>query len=149
MNYDEFESYFIKQNKILLPIAICSLVINAVLLFMYVTSERYFVNLSGDIFNRELMLQSVCIESFNSLVSTDPSPNLITSGILEIVKKNPFDVGDFKVIKLTVNDQDQCHLIIKTESKLRSFRLSFLKDSGYAFYYQLDALDELNPKDIR
>lgn len=142
MNYDEFENKFIKENRMLKISLVVIMGIMALSVFIAYTSKVYFITRGGEIFKERLLLSDVCEKSFRSLTSGENHPFFLSSGIIEIVKKEPFLIDDYKVLKLSSMGEKFCQIIIKEGKTLRGFKAEFEQDSSSPFYFKLLNLEE-------
>lgn len=142
MNFEDFEARFVKNNRYLVVMLISSLLLSGVSTFLLYSKERYFVFASGEVFKERALNEQVCLESFKSIVSDEPNSLVVSDAILDILKDTPFTLDIDEVLKLKSLEQNKCQIIVKSNKKLRSFKIEMIESDDYPFFYKLNAIDE-------
>jgi len=150
MNYETFESEFIKQNKqlrLVLGIVILFLVL---ILFFIVTDKKYFALKNSKLVSERPLLTWVCEESFQSIAKRKPEKDLIDESILNELKKSQFTVSSDEVLSVLSLKENLCRIIVKGDGKVRSFLINFKSNSGFPFFYKLSEINEteINPIEL-
>jgi hypothetical protein len=142
MNFEDFEARFVKNNRYLVVMLISSLFLSGMCTFLLYSKERYFVFTSGEIFKERALSEQVCLESFKSIIIDEPNSQIVSDAILEILKDSPFTLEVDDVLKLNSLEKNRCQIIVKSKSKLRSFKIEMIESDEYPFFYKLNAIDE-------
>jgi hypothetical protein len=143
MNFEQFEADFIKRNKLLAILLVSSLIMSSIAIWMLLARERYFVVASGEVFHERLLSKEVCLESFKSIAGDSPNSQLISDGILDILKDNPFLITIDKILKLKSFEEGTCKITLISNKKLRSFSLKLIQNDDFPFFYKLYQVDEV------
>jgi hypothetical protein len=143
MDYSTFEASFIKKNKLLWISLIASLILSSLSLSAILTSKSYFLSTNGEVFKERPLIEDICFMSFNSITSNNLHNSLIADDIINILEKEPFILKVSKYLKIKSIDQNKCQVIVKTNGKVRSFKLGMIADDSYPFHYKLYELDEV------
>ena len=147
MSYEDFEAKFVKSNRYLMVMLISSLLLSGISTFLLYSKERYFVFASGEMFKERALNEQVCLESFKSIISDEPNPQVVSIAILEILKDSPFLLKIDEVLKLKSLEQGKCQIIVKSNKKLRSFNIEMIESDNFPFFYKLNAIDETEIKE--
>src|SRR5690606_14218894 len=90
MNYDDFQSDFMKENKKLKILLVLILLTSTGICASSFFEKRYFLYKDGSIFDERPLMEEVCRLSFTTLTEGAPNPYVIEKGILDLVEKEPF-----------------------------------------------------------
>jgi hypothetical protein len=147
MSFDEHKAKFVTQNKYLMAMLVTSLLFSGICASLLIMKERYFVFAGGEIFKERALNEQVCLESFKSIISDDPNSQVVSSDILDILKDSPFLLEVDEVLKLKSLEKNKCQIIVKSNEKLRSFKIELIENDDFPFYYKLNAIDETELKE--
>ncbi len=147
MSYDDFQATFMNENKKLRIMMAISSLIFVVILVLLIFEKKYFVYQGHPVFEERMLSESVCLEGFKSIVSGEPDDTTVSSGILGILKKDPFELEISKVLSLKSLEQGFCKIIINSKDKLMAFKIGLEGSDENPFYYKVLSIDELAYKE--
>jgi hypothetical protein len=142
MKFEDFESGVLRENKKLKVVIGFGVIFCMVVLALVFLEKRFVIYQGGEIFKERLLAVDVCREGFMSMASGSPNKQFVSSGIMEILKKDPFEIDSPEILKLNSLEENKCRLIIKANKKLRSFIVELVGDKANPFYYKLNELSE-------
>lgn len=142
MNYQDFESSFMKENRFLkIGLVVCvSLLLG--LLIMTRMQRAYFIYQGGEIFKENILLPDICKEGFSSIVKKKPHSFFVTDSIISVLKSDPFEIESFEISYLKAVDKTHCRLIAKTISNSRAFLIELKEDNSYPFAFKISGIKE-------
>lgn len=143
MNFDDFQNQFVKENRKLRILIGMSWLIFVAFFTLLVFEKKYFVYRGHPIFEERVLSESVCLVGFKSVLAGAPDPSTVSSGIIEILEKEPFTLAVEKIIALQSIEKGFCKLILENEGNLRSFKIGLSKDEANPFYYKVLSIDEI------
>lgn len=146
MSYENFQAVFMKENrKLRIMMGISSLFFLLILVLM-IFEKKYFVYQGHPVFEERILAESVCLEGFKSIIDGVPDKSLVSSGVLKILKNDPFELELTKLLEIKSMDQGACKLIIKSGKRLMAFMIGLEQSEDNPFYYKLLSIDELAAK---
>lgn len=147
MKFESFKADFEVKNNYLKLALIVSSILFSVSIFMIATQRRYFLYSGGEIFKNAPLSVEVCRLGFIGITNGEPNPYVITEGIMDLIKKDPFLIQIDEVVALKTINEGQCKIIFKSNHELLAFKITLDKDDSYPFIYKLAQIDELAPRD--
>lgn len=148
MAYEEFQATFIKENKKLRLILCVSIILFASIILLMIFEKRYFVYQGSAIFEERVLAEKVCLDGFKSISSGDSDSSLVSNGILNIIKKEPFLLAIDKVLVLKSQEKNFCKLVIESKKELLAFKIGLDESESNPFYYKVLSIDEIKPKEM-
>jgi hypothetical protein len=146
MSYENFQAVFMKENrKLRIMMGISSLFFLLILVLM-IFEKKYFVYQGHPVFEERILAESVCLEGFKSIIGGEPDKSLVSSGVLKILKNDPFELELTKLLEIKSMDQGACKLIIKSGKRLMAFMIGLEQSEDNPFFYKLLSIDELAVK---
>ncbi|HAZ13934.1 MAG: hypothetical protein A2X86_08200 [Bdellovibrionales bacterium GWA2_49_15] len=143
MDYDEFEAKFVKENfKLKIALAV-SLIIFSIGTASILLEKRYYLYKGGALFEERPLAEEVCRQSFNTLAEGNPNPNVVSSGIIELAKKESFSLSIEKIYQVKSLEVGACKIILKSDGKLMAFKVALDGNNSNPFYYKLNQIDEI------
>jgi len=100
MSFDKFEAQFVTENKKLKLLLVAAICVYAVGAFVSMGHRKYFLYKGKEIFEERPLAVEVCRLGFESLANGEPHPFLVSDGILDLVKKEPFKLPVEKILSL-------------------------------------------------
>jgi hypothetical protein len=146
MNFEDFESKVVGQNRTLWVALTISIIISSITLAFTVWNERYFVFSGGEIFKERPLAIHICKKGFESIMSGDPHGYFVTDGVLKLLEEEPFLIEIKEVIKLKSIETNRCHIVIKEKNLLRAFIITLISSDSFPFFYKLNQIDEVGTK---
>lgn len=146
MNYDDFQSDFMKENKKLKILLVLILLTSTGICASSFFEKRYFLYKGGPIFEERPLIEEVCRLSFTTLTEGTPNPHVIEKGILDIVEKEPFILPIDKLLMVKSLEKDACKVVLTSNGKLMAFKIGMNGNNDHPFYYKLTTLDEIPVK---
>lgn len=147
MDYDNFETSFMKENKKLKLALAITLIISSISTMSIIFQKKYFIYQGKEIFEERLLAVEVCRLGLTSLAQGEPNSYVITDEIIQLVNKEPFNLHIDKILKLESLEKEACKIILKSKGRLLSFKIGLKASIFYPFYYKLIQLDELAIKE--
>jgi hypothetical protein len=143
VSYEDFQATFMKENKKLrIMMGVSTLVFVAILILM-IFEKKYFVYQGHPVFEERILSESVCLEGFKSITEGEPDSSTVSSGIIGILNKDPFELEITKVLELKSLERGVCKLIIKSQDKLMAFKIGLEESNDNPFFYKVLSIDEL------
>ncbi len=142
MKFDDFKTLFVKENRKLKVFMLLVLILNGTSFLFVLGQRKYFIHRSGEIFSERPLVESICKESFESIITGENDTNLITKGILTLLKDSAFVIDKYKFLLIKSMDQDRCKIVLESDKKLRAFLITLRPHKNYPFYYKLNQVDE-------
>lgn len=143
MNFDEFKTTYINENKKLKTALALTLILTTLTTLSVAFQHRYFIYKGKSIFEERPTAVEVCKLSFESLAKGEPNSYLVTDEIIDLVEKEPFSLKVDKILKLESLEKNFCKIILKSDGDLLSFKISLKESSFFPFHYKLIQLDQL------
>lgn len=147
MSFDKFQADFMKENRKLKIIIGVSLIIFSIGTITNLLERKYFIYQGGSIFEERPLAEEVCRLGFVSIVDGNPNPFVVSKGIIELVKKDPFALTINKILKLSSSELGSCHLILKADGRLMAFKVKLQGHETNPFFYKLIEIEELAEKE--
>jgi len=142
MNLETFESSIQKELRLLRVIMVYSSLGFSFLMGLILYSKNSYFFDKGEVFKERPMASFVCHEAFTSILNKSPNAKLITEEIMTALKKDGFPVTVDEILALQVIEEKKCRIIVKGESKLRSFQVDLVSDKKNPFFYKLSEINE-------
>lgn len=146
MNYDDFQSDFMRENKKLKILLVLILLTSTALCVSSFLEKRYFLYKGGPIFEERPLIEEVCRLSFTTLTEGTPNPHVIEKGILDLVEKEPFILPIDKMLLVQSLEKDACKIVFTSNGKLMAFKIGMSASGDHPFHYKLTTLDEIPVK---
>lgn len=146
MNYDDFQSDFMKENKKLKILLVLILLTSTVMCASSFLEKHYFLYKGGAIFEERPLIEEVCRLSFTTLTEGIPNPHVIEKGILDLVEKEPFILPIDKMLVVKSLEKDRCKVVFTSNGKLMAFKIGMSASDDHPFHYKLITLDEIPVK---
>ena len=146
MNYDDFQSDFMKENKKLKLLLILILLTSTGLCASSFLEKRYFLYKGAPIFEERPLMEEVCRLSFMTLTEGTPNPHVIEKGILDLVEKEPFLLPIEKMLMVQSLEKNACKIVFTSNGKLMAFKIGMSESEDHPFFYKLTTLDEIPAK---
>lgn len=143
MDYAEFKTDFIKQNWILKIVLLVNIVLFVLVILGFIFERRYYLFNGGALFNERPLVEEICKQGFVSLTEGDPSPYLVSKGIINLVEKEPLDIPIEKILQVKSLESGSCKIIFMSGRKLMAFKIFMLASDDNPFYYLINELEEL------
>lgn len=143
MNFDEFRADYVKENRILKIILGASLVIFSVATMISFSSTRYYLYKGKEIFQERLLSEDVCQLGFSTLVEGNPNPFVVSKGMMDLVKRDPFLISVTKYLQVKSLETGACKIILKADGKLLAFKVLMEGSDEHPFYYKISEINEL------
>lgn len=143
-SFEEFHAAFLKENrklKIIIGVMIIVFGMGTTSLMM---QNKYFLYKGKDIFEERPLAVEVCRLGFMTLVDGEPNHHVVTKGIIDLVKKEPFSITVDKILQLKSVEAGACKIIFQSDKKLFSFKIILESNDDYPFFYKLNELVELS-----
>lgn len=147
MNFDDFQNQFVKENRKLRALMGLSWLIFVGVFVLLVFEKKYFVFQGHPIFKERVLSESVCLTGFKSIVAGEPDPSTVTTGIIQILEKDPFVLHFEEVVALKSVEKGFCKLILENKGALRAFKIGLSEDDANPFYYKVLSVDEIPAKE--
>lgn len=142
-NFDEFKSSFLKENQKLKIILALVVLVFSVGTASILLQRKYFLYKGKDIFEERPLAEEVCRLGFLSLIEGEPNSHVVSKGIINLVKKEPFQLHLEKILRLTSSELGTCKIVLKAENRLMAFKIVLDSNENYPFFYKLNELVEL------
>jgi hypothetical protein len=142
MKLETFESVIQRELKLLRIIIVYVTIGFTFLLGLILYSKNSYFFDKGEVFKERPLASFVCNTAFMSIVNKAPISKLITDEILTSLKKDGFQVSAEDILLLQVIDEGKCRMIIKGDSKVRSFTIDLISSNKNPFYYKLSEINE-------
>ena len=147
MNFDKFQADFKRENrKLKIIIGVC-LIIFSIGTISNLLERRYYLYKGAALFDERPLAEEVCRLGFLSIVSGNPNPFVVSKGILDLVKRDPFTMTVNKILKLSSSELGSCHLVLKANEKLMAFKIKLHGHASNPFFYKLLEMEELTAKE--
>lgn len=143
MNFDDFQSSFVKENRKLRMVLIFTLLISSIGTVTAFTQRKYFLYKGKEILEERPLIEEVCRLSFSSIADNEPIQSLIVDEILDLIKKDPFTLPVDKILSLKSSEESTCKIILKSSGKLLAFKIGMVGNDSNPFYYKLTSIDEV------
>jgi hypothetical protein len=143
MSFSNFENTFMKRNQQLMWMVVGSLALFSIVILLMVFQKSYFTYQGGDLFKERRLSEHVCKDSFTSIAKGSPNPHLVSSGILDVLDKQGFQIDLKEILKVDSLEKGACRIILDSGSGLLAFKVSLLENQNFPFYYKLNQIDEL------
>lgn len=143
MNYDEFKSDFMKENLKLRIALAATLIIFSVGTSLIYLQRQYFLYQGGPIFDERPLAEEICRIGFLGIANDNPNPHVVTSDIINLVKKEPFSLIVDKLLLVQSLEKGACKIILRSEGSLLSFKVILEGKDSNPFFYRLKELEEL------
>ena len=143
MEFENYKATYLQENKKLKIALAITLIISSITTLSIMLQKRYFLYKGSNIFEERPLAIEICRLGFMSLANGNPNSHVITGGIIELVKNNPFHIEVEKVLKLESLEERSCKIILKTKKKLLAFKINLNESSFYPFHYKINQLDQL------
>lgn len=148
MNFKDFEAKFVKENRLLWIVLIASFVVSSITLAVVTWNERVFVFSGGEIFKERPLIEHICKRGFESIVEGHPHSYFVTTGIIDLLKKEgEFLVKIKEILILKSSDVGKCKIILKDNKRLRAFVVGVASSNNFPFFYKVNQIDELDPSE--
>lgn len=142
MKLETFESVIQRELRLLRIIIVYVTIGFTFLLGLILYSKNNYFFDKGEVFKERPLASFVCNTAFMSIVNKAPVSKLITDEILTSLKKDGFQVSADDILLLQVIDEGKCRMIVKGDSKVRSFTIDLISSRKNPFYYKLSEINE-------
>lgn len=143
INYDKFKANFEVQNKHLKIALLVTTIIFSISLLMFITQRRYFMYSGGEIFKDRPLSVEICRLSFLGIAKGNPNSYVITDGVMDIIKNDPFLIAIDEILLLKSQGEAKCKIVLKSDGELIAFNIALDQSDSYPFQYKLAQLDEI------
>jgi hypothetical protein len=143
MNFDEFQAAFVKENRRLKLILVIALVLFSVLTLMLLFDRGHFIISSHDIFNERPLSSAICLEGIKGIAQGEPHKHLVTEALMTLLDKEAYQFQIDEILVVQSIELEACRLVLKTDQKLKSLKITLDKNDAYPFYYKIIRIDEL------
>ena len=147
MDYDNFETSFMKENRKLKMALAITLILTSVSTISIIFQKRYYLYKGKEIFEERPLAVEVCRLGFTSLAGGEPNSHVVTNDIIQVVNNEPFRIRIDKILKLQSLEKETCKIIIQSNKSLLAFKIGLKASSFYPFHYKLIQIDELPVKE--
>lgn len=142
MKLETFESAIQRELRFLRIVIVYVTIGFTFLLGLILYSKNNYFFDKGEVFKERPLASFVCNTAFMSIVNKAPVSKLITDEILTSLKKDGFQVSVDDILLLQVIDEGKCRMIVKGDSKVRSFTIDLISNKKNPFYYKLSEINE-------
>jgi hypothetical protein len=147
VSFDKFQADFMRENRKLKIIIGISLIIFSIGTISNLLDRKYFLYQGRSLFEERPLAEEVCRLGFLSVVDGNPNPFVVSKGIIDLVKKDPFSMTISKILKLASSELGSCHLILKADGRLMAFKIKLQGHESNPFFYKLQEIEELALKE--
>lgn len=147
MSFDKFQAEFMKENRKLKIIIGVSLIIFSIGTVTNLLERKYFLYQGSALFDERPLAEEVCRLGFMSIVDGSPNSFVVSKGIIDLVKKDPFNLTVGKTLKLSSSELGSCHLILKADGRLMAFKIRLQGDKSNPFFYKILEIEEIAAKE--
>lgn len=147
MEYSEFETSFVKENrklKIALAITLTVAIIGIMLQFL---ERRYFLYKGGPIFEERPLAEEICRLGFVGLAGGTPNPHVVHEEVIKLAEKENFSIPIEKIFQVKSLEEGACKIVLKSEGAITAFKVTLDGSHTNPFYYRLIQLDEVPAKE--
>lgn len=143
-SFEEFQAAFIKENRKLKIIIGLMIIIFGIGTTALLLQRKYFLYQGKEIFEERPLAVEVCRLGFMTLINGEPHPHVVTKGIIDLVKKEPFTIEVEKVLQLKSLEPGACKIVFRSDKKLVAFKIILDSSDSFPFFYKLNELVELS-----
>jgi hypothetical protein len=143
-NFEEFQSAFINENKKLKIIIGAMIIVFGIGTTSLIMQNKYFLYKGKEIFEERLLAVEVCRLGFMTLVDGEPNYHVVTKGIIDLVKKEPFTITVDKILQLKSIEAGACKIVFQSDKRLVAFKIILESKDDFPFFYKLNELVELS-----
>ncbi len=143
-SYEEFKADFLKENRKLKIIIGVMIIVFGLGTSSLILQNKYFLYKGKDIFEERPLAVEVCRLGFMTLVDGEPNHHVVTKGIIDLVKKEPFTITVDKVLQLKSIEAGACKIVFQSDKKLVAFKIILESSDDFPFFYKLNELVELS-----
>jgi hypothetical protein len=143
-SYEEFKADFLKENRKLKIIIGVMIIVFGLGTSSLILQKKYFLYKGKDIFEERPLAVEVCRLGFMTLVDGEPNHHVVTKGIIDLVKKEPFTITVDKVLQLKSIEAGACKIVFQSDKKLVAFKIILESSDDFPFFYKLNELVELS-----
>lgn len=142
-SFEDFQAAFIKENRKLKIIIGVMIIIFGIGTTALIMQNKYFLYKGKDIFEERPLAVEVCRLGFMTLVDGEPNHHVVTKGIIDLVKREPFTISVDKILQLKSIEAGACKIVFQSEKNLVAFKIILESSDDFPFYYKLNELVEL------
>lgn len=143
VDFNEFSSKFVKENRVLkLGLAI-SLILNGTILTLVLLQKQYFVYQGGPIFKERPLAEDVCLSGFMSILNGNPNEHEVSQAIIKLVEDEPFTMTLDKLYQVKSLEAGICKIIFKADGRLQAYKIILNSSDKNPLFYKLAEIEEL------
>lgn len=143
-SFEEFQAAFLKENRKLKIIIGVMIIVFGIGTTSLIMQNKYFLYKGKDIFEERPLAVEVCRLGFMTLVDGEPNHHVVTKGIIDLVKKEPFSITVDKILQLKSIEAGACKIVFQSDKKLVAFKIMLESNDDFPFFYKLNELVELS-----
>lgn len=143
-SFEEFQAAFLKENRKLKIIIGVMIIVFGIGTTSLIMQNKYFLYKGKNIFEERPLAVEVCRLGFMTLVDGEPNHHVVTKGIIDLVKKEPFTITVDKVLQLKSVEAGACKIVFQSDKRLVAFKIVLESSDDFPFFYKLNELVELS-----